>query len=91
MSDHIDKHVLNNIKIVTIPFNLIGIAFIICKFKKVTNPVVNKSFTKTSIWMMYYFQIAMVGCILAVITHLYFKEITSVIGPSADNIIGHTL
>ena len=71
MSDQIDPDVIYNICKATIPINLLGAGIIIWKYKKITNPIINKSFTKSSIWMMYQMQGAVITGVIFAIRTIY--------------------
>ena len=63
--------VVNDICKASIPINLLGAGIIIWKYKKITNPLINKSFTKSSIWMMYQMQGAMLSSIIFALRTIY--------------------
>ena len=52
MSTTFSWDVMDNITWVTIPINMTGYYFVKWKTKRITNSVLNKTFTKTSIWML---------------------------------------
>ena len=71
MSDQIDPDVITNIVKASIPINLLGAGIIYWKYKKITNPLINKSFTKSSIWMMYQMQGAVLTCVIFAFRTIY--------------------
>ena len=64
MSEQVSWDVVNNICKASIPINLLGAGIIVWKYKKITNPIINKSFTKSSIWMMYQMQGAVITSVI---------------------------
>ena len=71
MSDLFSWDVMNNIIKASIPIHLLGAGIIVWKYKKITNPLINKSFTKSSIWMMYQMQGAVITGVPFAIRTIY--------------------
>ena len=83
--------VINDICWISVSCNSLGILIALYKLKLIMSSKTNKTFTKTSVWILIQLIVGMTGCILMALVAIYHKEITDVIGEKAYSILKDVL
>ena len=83
----LDLPIIYDILWTSIFSNVLGILTALCKSRLVMSSKINKTFTKTSVWMLVQLIVGMTACIFSALIVIYHKEVVHVIGETAVAIL----